>query len=69
MILKQLEWVDQLPAVFKKYNNTTTSTLQISPNRNIKNDRVYFELSANDMVRVNVKKTITSWDLTWSEDV
>ena len=87
LTLKRFEWVDQLPAVIKKYNNTPTSTLQTSPNeaskkenelyvklmldRNIKNDRLYPKLSVNDMVRVTVKKTITSksWDLKWSEDV
>ena len=39
--------------------------------RNIKNDSLYHKLSVNDMVRVKVKKTITSksWDLKWSEDV
>ena len=85
--LKRFEWVDQLPAVIKKYNNTPTSTLQTSPNdaskkenelyvklmldRNIKSDRLYPKLSVNDMVRVKVKKKITSksWDLKWSEDV
>ena len=39
--------------------------------RDIKNDRLYSKLSVNDMVRVKVKKTITSksWDLKWSEDL
>ena len=85
--LKRFEWVDQLPAVIKTYNNTPTSTLQTSPNeaskkenelyvklmldRNIKSDRLYPKLSVNNMVRVKVKKKITSksWDLKWSEDV